>query len=300
MNKKVYLTNKQVLLLAGELMAKICIDTKRITMSERIYGVPRGGIPAAYAVKSRDFSIEIVDKPEDADVIVDDIIASGKTRDAYVKKYNKPFLALIDNPEPDTWYVFPWEETLESSATDIPTRMLEFIGEDVNRDGLKETPSRVVRSWEELYRGYNVDPKSIIKEFDNDEHFDQMILLDNIQFYSTCEHHLLPFFGKCHIAYIPSPAITGGKIIGISKLARIVDCFSRRLQVQERLTQQIANFIEENLHPLGVAVMVEAQHLCMIARGVQKQDATMTTTALTGILKSEPSARAEFYSLVKR
>jgi GTP cyclohydrolase I len=134
----------------------------------------------------------------------------------------------------------------------------------------------------------------VITQFDNEEHYDQMVLLKDIEFYSTCEHHFLPFFGKVHIAYIPKD-----KVLGISKLSRIVDCFARRLQVQERLTMQIANFIQDELNPLGVGVIIKAQHLCMIARGVKQHEAMMVTSALKGEFKDNAITRNEFLSILK-
>lgn len=269
----------------------------------QIFGVPRGGIPVAYLVQSvlTNYGVhaEVVDSASEATLIVDDLIDSGSTMQSYRKNFpDTPFEALVNKIETGdkSWIVFPWEESLEGSASDIVIRMLQFIGEDVTRDGLTETPKRVLKSWGELFSGYTVNPCDIIKEFDNDGNYDQMILLKSIEFTSNCEHHILPFSGKAHVAYIPS---AGGKIVGISKLARLVDCFAKRLQVQERLTQQIADCIEEYLKPLGVAVMIEASHSCVSCRGVGKQHSRMVTTALKGTLKNDSAARAEFYSLVK-
>lgn len=257
-----------------------------------VFGVPRGGIPVIYILKSFG-RIKIVDDPANADVIIDDIVDSGKTRNHYITQYPyTPFLALYEHSE--NWLCFPWEGSATGSADDIPTRFIEYIGEDAGRDGLKDTPARVIRSWDELYSGYKTDPKSVITVFDNEEHYDEMVTLAGVEMYSTCEHHLLPFFGKVTISYIPS-----GKVIGISKLSRIVDIFSRRLQIQERLTMQIANFIEDALSPVGVGVMIKAQHLCMIARGVKQSEAFMVTTALKGIMKEDSKARSEFLNMCK-
>jgi GTP cyclohydrolase I len=267
--------------------------------SIKVYGVPRGGIPVAYIVANHyPAACIVVGEPENADVIVDDIIDSGKTRNHFVQLYKKPFFALIDkerSPDND-WYVFPWEGDVTGSIQDVPLRMLQYIGEDVTRDGLKDTPARVIRSWGELYSGYKQDPMEILsKVFENSEKYNEMVLLRDIEFYSTCEHHLLPFFGKAHIAYIPGET---GKVVGISKLARLVECFSRRVQIQERLTKQIHDAINEALQPLGVAVLIEAKHMCMIARGIQKQNASMSTSAISGVFE-KPEVRAEFFSLVR-
>lgn len=183
------------------------------------------------------------------------------------------------------------EPTITKSIEDI----LTYIGEDPNREGLKGTPGRMVKSWKELFAGYGQNPKDVLsKEFTETGGYDEMVILKNIEFYSTCEHHFLPFFGKCHIAYIPN-----GKVVGVSKLARLVETFSRRLQIQERMTGEMAAAINEHLVPLGVGVVVEAQHFCMTARGVRKQEAVMVTSALMGVFKDWPETRAEFMGLIK-
>lgn len=156
--------------------------------------------------------------------------------------------------------------------------ILYSIGENPKRDGLKDTPARVVRSWETLFGGYKQDPAKILeRRFKSD--YNQMIVVKDIELFSTCEHHMLPFFGKAHVAYLPSDA---GQIVGLSKIARLVECFARRLQIQERLTEQIADAIVKHLDVRGVGVIVEAKHMCMVARGVQKQNAAMVTSALRG------------------
>ena len=160
-------------------------------------------------------------------------------------------------------------------------------------DGTIKTPERFARAWQYLTSGYDVDIDSLFTVFDS-EGYDQMILLKDIEFYSTCEHHLLPFFGKASIAYIPRD-----KIVGISKLARVVDVFARRLQNQERLTEQIAKLLWDKLNPLGVAVVLEAEHLCIKMRGVEKQNSKMKTMALLGTFQTDAKARAEFYSALK-
>ncbi|MFA6520980.1 MAG: GTP cyclohydrolase I FolE [Candidatus Gracilibacteria bacterium] len=170
--------------------------------------------------------------------------------------------------------------------------ILKNLGEDVSRDGLKKTPSRVARSFEKLFSGYSKNPKEIITTFE-DEGYDEMIVVKDIEFYSTCEHHFLPFFGKAHIGYIPN-----GKILGLSKLARLVEIFSRRLQNQERLTMEIANALKDLINPRGVGVVLEAKHLCMMARGVEKQGSQVVTSAMTGLFKKELNTRSEFLKLI--
>lgn len=172
--------------------------------------------------------------------------------------------------------------------------ILANIGEDPDRDGLLETPDRVARMYDELTAGYHIDPEALINDAIFDVEYDEMVVVRNIDFYSMCEHHMLPFFGKAHIAYIPTR-----KVVGLSKLPRIVEMFARRLQVQERMTVQIADFIEEVLQPQGVAVIVEGMHMCMVMRGVKKANATMTTSAMRGSFKKNATTRAEFMELVK-
>ncbi len=166
------------------------------------------------------------------------------------------------------------------------------IGDDPDREGLLETPERVERMVKKLFGGYGKDPKEVIKTFDG-ENYDEMIVVKDIEFFSTCEHHMMPFFGRVHIAYIPN-----GKIVGLSKFPRLVEIFARRLQNQERLTQQIADALDETLHPRGVAVIIEAKHLCMMARGVEKQNSNVTTSALRGLFKKNTDTRNEFLKLI--
>ena len=171
--------------------------------------------------------------------------------------------------------------------------LIKSIGEDLQREGLKRTPERVARASEEIFSGYTTDPEALINNALFNVDYDQMVVVKDINFYSMCEHHILPFFGKAHVAYLPK-----GKVIGLSKIPRIVDMFARRLQVQERMTQQIATFIQETIHPLGVAVVIEASHLCMMMRGVRKEDATMTTSAMLGGFRTHLDTRLEFLNRI--
>ncbi|WP_296158779.1 GTP cyclohydrolase I FolE [uncultured Porphyromonas sp.] len=175
---------------------------------------------------------------------------------------------------------------------ELSRQILTELGEDAGRDGLQETPVRVAKALQALTRGYHQDPKAVLRAATFEDDYSQMVIVKDIEFYSLCEHHMLPFFGKVHIAYIPN-----GHITGLSKLARIVDIFSRRLQVQERLTRQIKDCIEEALHPLGVMVVIEARHLCMQMRGVQKQNAITTTSDFCGAFERQ-STRSEFLELI--
>ncbi len=175
---------------------------------------------------------------------------------------------------------------------DIIRRQLELIGEDPTRDGLLKTPSRVAKSLSWLTRGYELDPKEVIGDAVFNESHENMVMVRDIEMYSMCEHHLLPFFGRVHIAYIPN-----GRIVGLSKLPRVVEVFARRLQVQERLGEQIANAIDEVLQPKGVGVVIDAVHLCMMMRGVEKQSSRTITSSLRGLFRDDAKTRSEFLGL---
>ena len=172
--------------------------------------------------------------------------------------------------------------------------ILKDLGENPDRDGLLKTPERVAKALQFLTHGYDLDPAEILRAAMFREEYQQMVIVKDIELYSLCEHHLLPFFGKCHVAYIPN-----GRIVGLSKIPRVVDAFARRLQVQERLTVEIRNCIHETLQPVGVAVVIEAQHMCMVMRGIQKQHSIATTSAFTGEFNAEKT-RAEFVRLIGR
>lgn len=176
---------------------------------------------------------------------------------------------------------------------EIVSELLESIGENPKREGLRETPRRVADAYEFLTSGYHKKIEEVMNDAVFNEKYDEMVLVKNIDFYSLCEHHMLPFYGKVHVAYIPN-----GKIIGLSKIPRIVDVFARRLQVQERMTQQIADTIEKYLQPRGVAVVSEAYHMCMMMRGVEKQNSSATTSAVHGVFKDDPRTRSEFLNLI--
>lgn len=172
--------------------------------------------------------------------------------------------------------------------------LLKAIGEDPEREGLKKTPERVAKSYQFLTQGYQTDPREVVGEAKFTEKYNEMILVKDITLYSLCEHHLLPFWGKCHVAYIPSD-----KILGLSKVARLVEIFARRLQVQERMTTQIAQVIQEALNPQGVGVVIEAQHFCMQMRGIQKQNSVAVTSEMLGSFRKNVATRAEFFNLIK-
>ncbi len=172
--------------------------------------------------------------------------------------------------------------------------ILEKIGEDPGREGLVDTPARVTRAWREIAAGYDMDAGAMVRGALFTAEGRDMIVVNDIDFYSMCEHHMLPFFGKAHVAYIPN-----GKIVGLSKIARVVEAYARRLQVQERMTTQIADCLMENLQPLGVAVILHAQHLCMMMRGIQKQNSCAVTSEMRGCFRKNSKTRAEFLSLIR-
>jgi GTP cyclohydrolase I len=177
---------------------------------------------------------------------------------------------------------------------DLTRRLLAAIGENPDREGLAKTPDRVARAWEELTRGYHVNLDELVNGAIFEERYDEMVVVKQIRFFSICEHHLLPFFGLASVAYIPN-----GRVIGLSKIPRIVEMFARRLQLQERLTQQIAQTLEQILKPRGVAVVMEAYHMCMMMRGVEKEDSLTTTSAMLGAFKDRPQTRQEFLDLLR-
>lgn len=186
-----------------------------------------------------------------------------------------------------------YDSKIIDSLKDKYEVILEEIGEDPKREGLLKTPERVAKAMQYLTHGYDTDPSEILKSAMFAEDYSQMVLVKDIELYSLCEHHMLPFFGKAHIAYIPN-----GHIVGLSKIPRVVDAFSRRLQVQERLTNEIRDCIQETLNPKGVAIVIEAKHLCMQMRGVQKQNSVTTTSAFSGAFMESEKTRAEFMNLI--
>ena len=181
----------------------------------------------------------------------------------------------------------------QEKVKDLVKTLLTEIGEDTKREGLLSTPARVAKAYEFLTKGYQQDIGEVLNKAIFNERYDEMVLVKNIDFYSMCEHHLLPFYGKVHVAYIPN-----GKIVGLSKIPRIVEVFARRLQVQERMTQQIADTIEKYLQPNGVAVVSEAFHMCMMMRGVEKQNSSATTSAMHGVFQDDARTRMEFLDLI--
>lgn len=194
-----------------------------------------------------------------------------------------------------TWKTETGKPDANDRLQDAVRRILIEIGEDPDRQGLLQTPYRVAKMFEELTAGYHVDTEQLVNEAIFDIKYDEMVIVRDIDFYSLCEHHLLPFFGKAHVAYIPD-----GRVIGLSKIPRVVDMFARRLQVQERMTQEIAEFLRDVLEPQGVGVVVEGAHMCAMMRGVKKDNARMVTSSMLGIFRSDPRTRAEFLDHIER
>lgn len=277
---------------------------------DKVYGVPRGGYyPATVIAQAAKVPVILDATKIDADtLVVDDLIDSGKTVGEFQNKHPEAKYAtvfcktnhlLCDTSsiccgvqvEQDDWLVFPDEHDGEDIEGNF-RRTLQFIGEDTTREGLLETPSRMRRAYEEIFSGYKIDPWSLVKTFTKGT-CEEMVILRNSEFYSTCEHHFFPFFGHCSIGYIPN-----GKVIGVSKLARLLDCFSKRMQIQERMTSQIADFLVEALEPKGVYVVAEGVHFCMTSRGIKKQDASMITSAVRGVFRDSAQARNEFLHLI--
>jgi GTP cyclohydrolase I len=272
-----------------------------------VYGIPTGGsVVAPYVAKY--LRVPVVPDIYEATLIVDDMVDSGATfltllkggKDFAVTGFGPPMLdALFRKPNSpknmasqaivqDGWLYFPWEK--EAHPEDAVTRLLQYLGEDVTRQGLVETPKRVCKALREMTVGYSESPEKILGTvFEQD--YDEVVICRGIPFTSLCEHHMLPFTGTADVGYLP------GKVVGLSKLARLVDCFSRRLQMQERLTKQIADALMQYLEAKGAAVVVRGQHACMSCRGVRKPGADMVTSVMLGVFRDKPEARAEFLSL---
>jgi len=197
--------------------------------------------------------------------------------------------------------IFQAAELIQDDGIDVDAirlaveQMIKAFGENPDREGLQKTPDRVARAYEELLAGYRTDPVALVNDALFDVEYDEMVIVRDIEVYSLCEHHMLPFIGRAHVAYIPR-----GRVIGLSKIPRIVDMFGRRLQVQERMTRQVADFLDELLHPKGVAVVVEALHLCSMMRGVKKHDSRMSTSTMLGAFKTDLALRMEFLDNISR
>jgi GTP cyclohydrolase I len=289
MTEKYYMTWREVFELVDQ-----------IPPYQRVYGVPRGGgiVAALYASRQTGMLVDADDNP---DLILDDILDSGRTRDRFQQSNPEAMFYTLVNREmgrgpKNAWVVFPWEAEPEREATDYITRLLEYLGQDVSRAGLQHTPERVLKALQEAVAGDGLDSISLLQHSGGQVHFpeqpvDEMIILRGIQFSSTCEHHLMPFFGNCAFAYIPGEA----GVVGVSKLARLVTGFAQRLQVQERMTNQIVDAFQQIVRPRGCGLVVQAQHTCIRCRGI-RQPSTMLTSALRGVF-IQPEVRQEFFKL---
>ena len=219
------------------------------------------------------------------------------SRQTHMSKHKKisPRVVFDDDDESIGYTkIDKYNGSIVKSLSEQYSKLLTQIGEDPKREGLVKTPERVAKSIQYLTHGYDLDPQAILLSAMFKEKYNQMVIVKDIELYSLCEHHMLPFFGKAHVAYIPN-----GRVVGLSKIPRVVDAYARRLQVQERLTDQIRDCIQSTLKPLGVAVVIEAQHLCMQMRGVQKQNSVTTTSAFTGEFLKNEKTREEFISLIQ-
>lgn len=290
--------------LAGYVAFAIEIKTGKPANQSTAYGVPRGGCMAGALING----LTLVESPEEADVIIDDLIDSGETMAALLKQYpQKPFFALLDKRDASSvyhgkWIEFPWEETETNGPEDNIRRVLQYLGENPKREGLIETPKRFLKMLRELTAGYHVDPTHHLdKRFTLDDEgagmsgYDEVILSGPLPFVSLCEHHMAAFDGEAFVAYLPG---AGGQVVGLSKLARLLDGYAQRFQVQERLTVQIADALQNKLSPKGVAVVLKARHTCQCFRGVKK-DGRMITSAMRGIFRECSSARSEVLSLIE-
>lgn len=273
-----------------------------------IYGIPKSGsIVASHLAALEPSTLAVVYQPEKADCFVDDIIDTGTTQERYKERYGKRTYALYGKGKQrncivlvprTTWVEFPWEreDATSKEHQDFVVRLLEELGEDANREGLRATPARFLKAWKEMTAGYTMD--LTLKGMESadllspaDTH--GMVVVQDIAFHALCEHHLLPFIGKVHVGYLPDR-----HLIGHSKIPRIVEMYARRLQVQERIGQQICDALEQVLKPRGIGVIVEASHFCMMMRGVKKEGARIITSHLKGAFKDDPRTRQEFLSLI--
>lgn len=264
-----------------------------------VYGIPQGGAAPAVIVAGL-LGVPMADQVTADTLVVDDLVDSGATlrpylagefmHDALFRKPHSPTDLAPLAATVDGWLAFPWESTDDTAITDHVVRLLEFVGEDPTRDGLVDTPRRVVKTLAELTTGYRIDVAALLAVTFTESH-DELIVLRGVPFWSLCEHHMLPFHGRATVGYVPRNGI-----VGLSKLARLVDAYARRLQVQERMTDQIADALVEHLAPLAVGVVVSATHTCAAMRGIQRE-ATFVTSTLRGLLRERPDLRSEFMSL---
>lgn len=283
-----------------------------ISEYDMVVGVSRGGIIPAYMLANKvGMPVRVVEPFVEGGLkefkgkkilMVDDIEDTGATLRFFGEQAHKYELAdfvsrviVKKNKDGEVWYVFPWETESDTvgGREQATVAILRSIGENPMREGLVDTPKRVAKMWGELTAGYNQKPADVLKTTFSKGEYDEIIVLRNIPFHSLCEHHLLVFSGEANFGYIPDK-----KIVGLSKLARLVEVFSRRLQIQEKMTVEIAKAFEEHLQPKAVGLVIDATHMCMVTRGIKKENAIMTTSYLGGAFREKPEARAEFFKLI--
>lgn len=295
-------TNSDVIEMATDLAKRVRAEMNVDCEALSAYPIPRGGVPAALALSAAwerlrhaqgGPALFIADEPVTADFYVDDLIDSGATLGRYP---DKPFFALLDKRawcHGVDWVQWPWEGTAVGGIEDNVRRLIQYVGEDAGRGGLLETPGRVAKAWLEWCSGYGQEPGEVLKCFeDGADGCDEMVVVKDIPLYSKCEHHMADIFGTATIAYVPN-----GRIVGLSKLDRLLEVYARRLQVQERLTGQVADALMEHLGAKGAGVVIKARHMCMESRGVRKQGHHTVTSALRGVFKDQAATRAEFLAL---
>jgi GTP cyclohydrolase I len=279
-----------------------CADRNKGLGLKSVWGIPSGGSVVAPFV-AHHMALPVVAFPDRWSLAVDDLVDSGGTIarsrkaglqchvDALFRKPAAPLDLAVGAIEKEGWLHFPWEQ--EARPEDAVVRLLQYLGEDVTRDGLKGTPARVLKAMAEMTEGMYQNPAEILeRQFDLP--YDEMVMLKHIPFTSMCEHHMLPFTGTATVAYIPD----GKKVVGLSKLARLVLCFAKRLQIQERMADQIVTSLMEHLQPSGAACIIKAEHSCMACRGVRLPGTEFVTSALRGVFRNDLSARAELMSLI--
>jgi len=301
---KVNVTHDECVALAADMMRRIAEAVDGTFVN--VYGVPVGGACAAHFVHNQYATVDrpnaesvtvwftLSATPAEADVVLTDFIGTTTAAQALQQEHGKRVFALIENDRNTNGdeYVFPW--SVKADHSNVMRAVIEATGDDAMREGLAETPARLASAFDEWFSGYGVVAADVLKTFtDGAEATDEMVVLTDVPVYSHCEHHVAPIFGVAHVAYIPN-----GKIVGLSKIKRLVDVFAKRLQVQERLTSDIATALKTELGAHGVAVMLQCRHLCMESRGIHARGIVTTTSSLHGTFKDERECRAEFMSIV--
>lgn len=262
----------------------------------RVWGIPRGGQIVAGLLAASGRAM-LAESAAEADVVVDDILDSGATRKRYIPNGAR-FAVLVDKPGEGltSWVHLPWDGEHETGAEDAVRRLIQLMGQDPDREGLRDTPSRVCRALVEMTAGYHESAEEVLARVFESPRYDELVVVKGVRFTSMCEHHLLPFTGEATVGYLPSAS---GKVVGLSKLARLVQVYARRLQLQEQMTRQISDAIMRHLGAKAAGVVVRAKHSCMGCRGAKQPDAEMVTSSMQGDLRTNAALRAEFLALAK-